>query len=103
MNNLIHLPHNQKALCRGDVEEILDGSLTLLDVSSYGQEALSQMKESVSDLQSSLRRSNCEEGIHAYFISRKKISEVLSKCLAGLKKANTKSACLDNDVMGRKA
>ncbi|XP_021857750.2 uncharacterized protein [Spinacia oleracea] len=96
MNNMIHLPQNQHLLSnqhhRKEVEWVLDGSLALLDVSSYGLDALSQMKESILDIKSALRRGNNDVGIHAFQVSRKKICKPLSKCLANMKKTDNKCA-----------
>ena len=90
LNDLIHLPHNHNILThgphRGEVEEVLDGSLSLIDISSVAMDALSHMKESILDLQSALRRGSEDDGIHAYLMSRKKICKTISKCLANLKK-----------------
>ncbi|KAJ8437444.1 hypothetical protein Cgig2_031965 [Carnegiea gigantea] len=62
MSNLINFPDNQKILSlephRGEVEEVLDGSLALTD----------------------------SEGTHVYMMSRKSIYKTISKCLANLKK-----------------
>jgi len=90
VNDLIHLPRNQNVLShephRGEVEEVLDGSLTLMDISGVAMDALSQMKESILNFQSALRRGSDNDGIHAYLMSRKKICKTISKCLANLKK-----------------
>lgn len=95
MNVLIHLPHNNQVLShellRREVEEVLDGSLALLDVSSSALDALSQMKQSILDLQSTLRRGSDDEGIRAYLASRKKIYKKVSKYLVNLKK--TEKSC----------
>ncbi|KAI3968297.1 hypothetical protein MKW92_032356 [Papaver armeniacum] len=64
-------------------ESSLDGSIMLLDVCSIIKEVLSQMTQSVQELQSSIRRRSNE--FSEYMISRKKISKVIRKCLADLK------------------
>ncbi|KAL2895564.1 Indole-3-glycerol phosphate synthase [Bienertia sinuspersici] len=83
VDNLIHLPHNQQALScdhhRKVFEGVLDGSLALLDTSSSALDALSQMKKSISDLKSALRRGNNDEGIPVYVMSRKKVCKALSQ------------------------
>ncbi|MCL7036703.1 hypothetical protein MKW94_006384 [Papaver nudicaule] len=61
----------------------LDGSIKLLDVSSLIKDVLCQMKQSVQELQSSIRRRSNE--VSEYMISRKKITKVIRKCLADLK------------------
>ncbi|KAI3969034.1 hypothetical protein MKW92_050524 [Papaver armeniacum] len=61
----------------------LDGSIMVLDVCSVTKEVLSQMKQSVQELQSSIRRRSNEAS--EYMISRKKITKVIRKCLSDLK------------------
>ncbi|KAI3913189.1 hypothetical protein MKW98_007205 [Papaver atlanticum] len=61
----------------------LDGSIILLDVCSIAKDVLSQMKQSVQELQSSIRRRSNE--VSDYMISRKKTSKVIRKCLSDLK------------------
>ncbi|OVA10893.1 Protein of unknown function DUF241 [Macleaya cordata] len=77
------------------VEGVLDGSLMLLDVCSAARDVLSQMKQCVQDLQSSIRRRRGDEDlvneICAYMTSRKKVSKVIRKCLADLKRMDNKN------------
>ncbi|RZC72515.1 hypothetical protein C5167_047994 [Papaver somniferum] len=61
----------------------LDGSIVLLDVCSIAKDVLSQMKQSVQELQSSIRRRSNE--VSEYMISRKKITKVIRKCISDLK------------------
>ncbi|XP_026378940.1 uncharacterized protein LOC113273439 [Papaver somniferum] len=70
--------HDGKCLDSG-----LDGSIILLDVCSIAKDVLSQTKQSVQELQSSIRRRSNE--VSEYMISRKKISKVIRKCLSDLK------------------
>ncbi|RZC72516.1 hypothetical protein C5167_047995 [Papaver somniferum] len=71
----------------------LDGSIKVLDVCSIAKDVLSQMKQSVQEVQSSIRRSN---EVSEYMISRKKITKVIRKCLSDLKnkKIDTESSIL---------
>ncbi|OVA10896.1 Protein of unknown function DUF241 [Macleaya cordata] len=71
------------------IEGVLDGSLMLLDVCGTARDVLSQMKQCVQDLQSSIRRRTNEFG--AYMTSRKKVSKVIRKCLADLNKMDSKN------------
>ncbi|XP_026429727.1 uncharacterized protein LOC113326168 [Papaver somniferum] len=65
------------------LDTVLDGSIMLLDVCSIIKDVLSPMRQSVQELQSSIRRSN---EVSEYMISRKKITKkVILKCLANLK------------------
>ena len=97
MNKFVHLPHNRNALSKEKVEEVLEGSIALLDASSFALDAVSQMKESILDLQSSLRRGNNGEGVHAYLVSRRRIDKMFSKYLVNLKKANKVRATLKHN------
>lgn len=90
MNDFIHLPHNLQILSNQiigtQVDEVLDGSVTLLDISSTALDALSQTKESILDLKSAFRRGSYNEGINTFAMSRKKINKDLSKFLVKIKK-----------------
>lgn len=101
LNNYIHLPYNQQTLSKdsikGNLEHVLEGSLVLLDISSLVLEALSQMKESILELESALRRGNNSKGIETYMISRKKIGKNLSKGFMNIKKAETFNVVNDNE------
>jgi len=97
MNKFIHFPHNKNALSNEKVEEVLEGSIALLDTSSLALDAVSQMKESLLDLKSSLRRGMDGEGVHAYLVSRRRITKMVSKYIATLKKANKVSASLEHN------
>ncbi|RZC72512.1 hypothetical protein C5167_047996 [Papaver somniferum] len=65
------------------LDTVLDGSIMLLDVCSIIKDVLSQMRQSVQELQSSIRRQSNE--VSEYMTSRKKITKVIRKCLADLK------------------
>ncbi|GAB4832995.1 hypothetical protein Ancab_007018 [Ancistrocladus abbreviatus] len=90
-NDLIQLPGNQWALSHEPnhdvVEVVLEGSLGLLDLCGSTLDVLSQMKQSVLELQSSLRRrSDGELALVNYLMSRKKINKMVSRCLENLQK-----------------
>ncbi|KAA8537432.1 hypothetical protein F0562_026881 [Nyssa sinensis] len=103
INDLLQLPQTQQTLfseqCDRWTEEVLDGSLVLLDVCSTAKDVLVQMKESVQVLESSLRRKRGTEcdlanEVSAYMISRKKINKMVSKCIGNLKKFEKTSSSL---------
>ncbi|KAJ9186370.1 hypothetical protein P3X46_001948 [Hevea brasiliensis] len=86
------------------VDEVLDGSLRLLDVCGTTRDIFSQMKESLKELQSSLRRRKGRESglsseVEAYMASRKKLNKAISKCLRNLKceKKNCTATLLDKE------
>ncbi|KAG6619664.1 hypothetical protein I3842_Q089500 [Carya illinoinensis] len=94
LEELIHSPLTQQALLRHEngklVEEILGGSLTLLDTCDTSRNIVCTMKEHVQSLQSALRRkgvdSRIESDIHAYMRFRKNVKKDIAKCLKALKR-----------------
>ncbi|KAE8010706.1 hypothetical protein FH972_007049 [Carpinus fangiana] len=108
LEELIHSPLSQQALLRHEhrnlVEEVLDGSITLLDTCGTARDIIFTMKEHVQTLQSALRRkgvdSRIESDIHAYMVFRKKVKKDVAKCLKELKRTERKvpsSPLLDLD------
>ncbi|RZC49979.1 hypothetical protein C5167_018405 [Papaver somniferum] len=75
---------------------VLDGSIMLLDVCSTIKDVLSQLKQSVPDLQSSIRR--CSNEVDTYMTSRKNVTKVIRKYLTDLKRAVNKHNDLVADV-----
>ncbi|XP_026446071.1 uncharacterized protein LOC113346779 [Papaver somniferum] len=78
------------------LDSILDGSVMLLDVCSTTRDVLSQMRECVQDLQSSIRRRRGEDldlakELDEYMTSKKKVTKVIRKCLGGLKKMQSRN------------
>ncbi|XVE67279.1 hypothetical protein DITRI_Ditri08aG0147900 [Diplodiscus trichospermus] len=96
---LLQLPLTQQALAQEQnrkwVEELLDGSLMLLDVSSTAKDALLQTKECTQQLQSVLRRRRGPEmglvnEVRKYLTSRKAMKKAICKALKNLKQMETK-------------
>ncbi|CAA3029960.1 uncharacterized protein LOC111409611 [Olea europaea var. sylvestris] len=81
INNLIQLPSVQQALI-DQLSELLDGSLELVDICGIARDVILLTKESVEELESSLRRNR---GIDTYMNSRKKIEKNVKKCVKTLK------------------
>lgn len=102
MNDLISLPRNWKAFSKANVDEVLEGSLALLDASGSAIGVVSQMNESILSLQSSLQRGNGDKGIHTYLVSRKKIRKLIVKSLVDLNKVAKNHACFENDAITMK-
>ncbi|XP_059440549.1 uncharacterized protein LOC132173002 [Corylus avellana] len=109
LEELIHSPLTRQALLchehRKLVEEILEGSITLLDTCGTARDIIFTMKEHVQTLQSALRRkgvdSRIESDIHAYMLFRKKVKKDVAKCLKELKRTERKvssSPLLDLDL-----
>ncbi|XWS55161.1 hypothetical protein CRYUN_Cryun10bG0151200 [Craigia yunnanensis] len=103
VDSLLQLPLTQKSLAKQcydkQVNELLNGSLKLLDVCGVAKDALLQAKEDTQKLQSILRRRR-DDGAgftneaKEYLASRKKAKKLINKSLRYLK-----SKCnLENDV-----
>ncbi|KAK6131418.1 hypothetical protein DH2020_034843 [Rehmannia glutinosa] len=102
INNLIQMPSIQQALSneQGEnwVNDLLEGSLKLVDLCSFTRDIVYLTKESVQDLESSIRRK--ADDINAYMTSRKKIAKMVKKCIKNLKSS---TAIPDRDNKDLKA
>ncbi|KAL0325983.1 UNVERIFIED_CONTAM: hypothetical protein Sradi_5167600 [Sesamum radiatum] len=102
INNLIQMPSVQQALSQGHseswVNELLEESLKLVDLCGFLRDVVSSTKESIQDLESSIRRNRGEnatwDDINAYVASRKKINKMVKKCIKNLKSLNQSSTPL---------
>ncbi|KAL4319425.1 hypothetical protein GQ457_18G025890 [Hibiscus cannabinus] len=106
----LQLPLTQQALAQEQqkklVDELLDGSLVLLDVCGTAKDALLQTKECTQELQSILRRRKGIEGlaneVRKYFTSRKAARKAICKALKNLRhmenKFSTYSSCKDSET-----
>ncbi|KAI3877208.1 hypothetical protein MKW92_040154 [Papaver armeniacum] len=77
------------------VDEVLDGSVKLLDVCDTSRNILVQMKENSRELQYGLRRrggdqSTAESSVDAYVSCRKKLRKDMVKCIGVLKRMESK-------------
>ncbi|KAK8582584.1 hypothetical protein V6N13_069358 [Hibiscus sabdariffa] len=107
---LLRLPLTQQALAqeqqRKMVDELLDGSLLLLDVCGTAKDALLQTKECTQELQSILCRRKGIEGlaneVRKYFTSKKAARKTICKALKNLRhmenKLSTSSSCKDGET-----
>ncbi|KAL9238463.1 hypothetical protein vseg_012880 [Gypsophila vaccaria] len=74
------------------VDEVLDGSLRLLDICSASRDALQQSRDGIQDVQSALRRrcsgdlSITSEAVK-YLNTRRSVKKTIKKCLKNLKPA----------------
>ncbi|CAN0845552.1 hypothetical protein LINGRAHAP2_LOCUS4141 [Linum grandiflorum] len=97
VDKLIQLPSTQQAMIHDQNElldnELLDGSLRLLDLCNAAKDALSQMKESVSELQSAIRRRQGDlvAETKRYLNSRKIVKKAIQKALKIVKKTIQKA------------
>ncbi|XP_002510645.2 uncharacterized protein LOC8267882 [Ricinus communis] len=106
VDDLFQLPLIQQALSHEYqdkcVDDLLDGSLRLLDVCSTTRDVFSQMKECIQELESSLRRkrtveSSLENEVKAYMTSRKRLNKVISKCFGNLKRMEKNATALPSE------
>ena len=89
-DKMLQLPTIQQALgresCKSSVDELLDGSLMLLDICGTAKDVLLQSTESIQGLQSAVRRRRGgetafkTEGVK-YLSSRKKVKKTIQKTL----------------------
>ncbi|CAI0407768.1 unnamed protein product [Linum tenue] len=88
LQDLLRLPTTQQALINDQncFNELLDGSLRILDLCNTAKDALSQMKESVAEIQSAIRRrqDGLQGEIRRYLKSRKTVVKAIQKVLKGM-------------------
>ncbi|KAL2232199.1 uncharacterized protein LOC105155414 [Sesamum indicum] len=100
--NLIQMSSVKQALLQGQgetwVNELLEESLRLVDLCGFSRDVVCSTKESIQDLESSIRRNRGEnatrDNINAYVASRKKINKMINKCIKNLKSSNQSSTPL---------
>ncbi|KAL8059345.1 hypothetical protein ABFX02_03G080600 [Erythranthe guttata] len=102
INDLIQMPSIQQTLSHENwINELLDGSLKLVDLCAISRGIVSLTKESVQDLESSIRRNKAETAtsvdVSAYVASRKQISKMVNKSIKNLKSFNKSTT--DNDLL----
>ncbi|XP_057518340.1 uncharacterized protein LOC130799253 [Amaranthus tricolor] len=90
VDEFLQLPVNQKTQSGSWVDEVLDGSLRLLDVCSTSRDVLAQSKEMLQEIQSVLRRRcsselNISNHVSEYLKARKTIKKVIQKCSKGIR------------------
>ncbi|XVE48755.1 hypothetical protein DITRI_Ditri01bG0027700 [Diplodiscus trichospermus] len=99
VDKLLQLPFSQQALSQGQnkgwVNELLDGSLRLLDLCITAKDVVLQTKQSAQEIQSVLRRRRSGElelvdEVRKYFTSRKLVQKTSHKELRNLKGLETK-------------
>ncbi|CAN1770837.1 hypothetical protein LINPERHAP1_LOCUS11719 [Linum perenne] len=98
VDQLLQLPLTQQTIVQKSFSELLDGSLRLLDLCSTAKDALSQIKESVFELQSAIRRrqGGLEGETRRYLNTRKIVKKAIQKVLKGME-SRTKSNSSAND------
>jgi len=101
IDKLLQLPLEQQALvrqCNGKwVDDLLEGSLRLLDICATAQDCLLKSKESLTHLNSFIRRTKGTENGSAvegmtYLAIRKKMKKQIQKALKSLKHKNNNTS-----------
>ncbi|CAI0407813.1 unnamed protein product [Linum tenue] len=99
VDQLFQPPATQQALINDQktFNELLEGSLRLLDLCNTAKDALSQMNESVSELQSAIRRrqGGLEGETRRYLKSRNTVRKAIQKALKGM---DSKKSTSSNNV-----
>ncbi|KAI6700982.1 hypothetical protein NL676_015306 [Syzygium grande] len=101
--DLLLFPNTRHALVQEGCDEVLERSLSLLDLCSTGKDVIAQMKENIRELQSMLRRRWGDDlalrnKVEAYLTSRKKAKTTIQNCLKNQKIKSTFSSA-DQSVM----
>ncbi|AES95244.1 hypothetical protein MtrunA17_Chr5g0406371 [Medicago truncatula] len=109
LEDLLNMSSTQKAIAhhhRGEkfVEELLDGSVKVLDICGITRDTMLQIKENVQSLHSSLRRrkrdSSIETSVAEYKLFTKKMKKNVTKLITSLKRMESKfgaSSLLNQD------
>ncbi|KAG8378055.1 hypothetical protein BUALT_Bualt08G0098300 [Buddleja alternifolia] len=108
INNMIEMPSIQQALSNKHgqswINELLEGSLRLVDLCEFSREVACLTKETIQDLESSIRRNRGEtatkDDIKAYVASRNKINKMVNKYIKNLKSFNQNSKSLPDVEFG---
>ena len=101
IDKLLLLPLTHQALIDNkSVDDLLEGSLKILDVCALAKDVLSQMKESAHKLESALRRR--KDGmvdIQKYLNSRKMMKKAIHKALKGMEKASSQKSDESSEIV----
>lgn len=100
--DLLMLPHIQQIIVQERkekrVDDVLDGYITLLDACAMAKDLISNTKQRVHELLSSLRR-NDVEGIRSYLDCRRETKKIINKSLKDLRsKHNVPSSEKDHET-----
>ncbi|KAF2614203.1 hypothetical protein F2Q70_00013385 [Brassica cretica] len=79
--HMLRLSITNKALSQVQVEKLLDGSLRILDLCNVAKDALSQMKEGLKEIQSTLQRKcgDLSAEVKKYLATRNILKKSLQK------------------------
>ncbi|CAK9316044.1 unnamed protein product [Citrullus colocynthis] len=95
IDKLLLLPLTHQALVDNkSVDDLLEGSLKILDVCAMAKDVLSQMKESAHELESALRRRRGDDilvDVQKYMNSRKMMKKAIHKALKGMERTSSQN------------
>ncbi|XP_056848026.1 uncharacterized protein LOC108821660 [Raphanus sativus] len=93
LDKMLRLSITQQTLSQEQIEMILDGSIKILDLCNVSKDGLSQMKESLKEIESILRRKrgDLSAEIKKYLASRKSLKKSFQKVLKNLKTGHNKN------------
>ncbi|AEE86480.1 putative protein [Arabidopsis thaliana] len=96
LEKMIRLSVTNQALSQDQIEKLLDGSIKILDLCSISKDGLSQMKESLKEIQSIVRRKrgDLSAEVKKYLASRKFLKKSFEKVLKSLKTSQNKNDAL---------
>ncbi|KAI4317437.1 hypothetical protein L6164_025304 [Bauhinia variegata] len=102
-DKLLQLSCAKQALARDHCNELLEGSLMLLDIFSIAKDILLQSKESLMELESFVRRRRGGEiaftvEVGKYLASRKKVKKATQKSLRNLKATKNEFSKADKET-----
>ncbi|XP_022953014.1 uncharacterized protein LOC111455530 [Cucurbita moschata] len=96
IDKLLLLPLTHQAIIENQsVNDLLEGSLKVLDVCALAKDVLSQMKESAHELESALRRRRGDDtvvDVQKYLNSRKMIKKTIHKVLKGIERPSAQKS-----------
>ncbi|EOA17995.1 hypothetical protein CARUB_v10006429mg [Capsella rubella] len=93
LEKMIRLSVTNQALSQDQIEKLLGGSIKILDLCNLAKDGLSQMKESLKEIQSIVRRKrgNLSAEVKKYLASRKFLKKSFQKVLKSLKTSQNKN------------
>ncbi|KAL4037645.1 uncharacterized protein E5676_scaffold142G003660 [Cucumis melo var. makuwa] len=101
IDKLLLLPLTHQALVDNkSVDDLLEGSLKILDVCALAKDILSQMKESAHELESALRRRKDDMiDVQKYLNSRKMVKKAIHKALKGMEKTSSQKSDESSEIV----
>ncbi|XP_038888979.1 uncharacterized protein LOC120078743 [Benincasa hispida] len=102
IDKLLLLPLTHQALVdKKSVDDLLEGSLKLLDVCASAKDVLSQMKECAHELELALRRRRGDivVDVQKYLTSRKMLKKVIHKALKGREKTSSQKSDESSEIV----